>query len=313
LALVFLLWNPGALVGDGSHDRGENGIWLAHGWIGADAWFTRYRKEGEFSKYRGVEAVRGLRTRLRTHGIRDLYPHLAPTTDEGGLLPVDPVQLELFLDEFDRERVMPWVGGVWGKQAFPEVAAWRKRFATDIGTLMRDHPRLAGIHVNIEPCRSGSPNFLKLLDDVRAQLPEGKLLSVAAYPPPTGWQPIEDIHWDQSYTRKVAARSDQLAVMMYDTALKDRRFYEELMAKWTVQILDWTPDTEVLLGLAAYEDSGVGYHYADVENVETGLAGVHAGLLELGRMPTNYRGVALYSGWEMDDAEWALLRDRFLR
>ncbi len=40
--LVWLLWTPGLELRDGRHDRSSNAVWLAHGWLGADSWFTRY-------------------------------------------------------------------------------------------------------------------------------------------------------------------------------------------------------------------------------------------------------------------------------
>src|SRR5438034_2866009 len=32
----YLLWSPGLDIRDGRHDRGRNGIWLGHGWLGGD-------------------------------------------------------------------------------------------------------------------------------------------------------------------------------------------------------------------------------------------------------------------------------------
>jgi D-methionine transport system ATP-binding protein len=60
---------------------------------------------------------------------------------------------------------------------------------------------------------SGDSDFLKLLDAIRAVLPKGKLLSIAAYPPPTRWHPFPEVHWEQNYFREVAKRCDQVAVM----------------------------------------------------------------------------------------------------
>lgn len=73
VGLAWLLWNPGTDLRDGRHDRRENGIWLAHGWLGADQWFRIYDKEVEKPSYRSPEALAALASRLRQHGI-----HLPP-------------------------------------------------------------------------------------------------------------------------------------------------------------------------------------------------------------------------------------------
>jgi len=39
LGLAYLLWTPGEVVRDGRFDRGLNGVWLQHGWLGDDEWF----------------------------------------------------------------------------------------------------------------------------------------------------------------------------------------------------------------------------------------------------------------------------------
>jgi hypothetical protein len=176
--------------------------------------------------------------------------------------------------------------------------------------LLRRHPRLAGIHLNVEPWPDGHAGMLTLLEELRAAMPNGTLLSIAAYPPPTRWHPHPEVHWGEAYFQQVASRSDHLAVMMYDTSIRLRKPYVHLMAGWTEQVLDWSGDTPVLLGLPAYEDEGVDYHHPRVENLATGLAGVHAGL-DRGELPDHYRGIAVYSHWTMDESEWQLLADRF--
>jgi hypothetical protein len=68
-----------------------------------------------------------------------------------------------------------------------------------------------------------------------------------------------------------------------------------------------------LLGVPAYEDAGSGYHNPDVENIHNSLMGIHAGLNKMQPLPANYKGIAVYSEWQMDDAKWQSLRTRFLK
>lgn len=102
--------------------------------------------------------------------------------------------------------------------------------------------------------------MLRLLDDLRAALPPGRALSVAAYPPPTLWQSDLEIHWTPSYLREVARRSDQVAVMMYDTGIPLAKPYEALMARWTREVLRDAAPTPVLLGPPTYDDADKPWH-----------------------------------------------------
>ena len=64
LALAYALWTPGLVVKDGRNDKGTNGIWLAHGWLGGDEWFIQNAKNSELSKYRSQESIGALFQKL---------------------------------------------------------------------------------------------------------------------------------------------------------------------------------------------------------------------------------------------------------
>jgi len=91
-----------------------------------------------------------------------------------------------------------------------------------------------------------------------------------------------------------------MVVMMYDTSLRYQKLYQHLMKSWTQNVLDWSGNTMVLLGVPVYDDAGVEYHYPHVENLSNSLAGIHAGLKRYAALPVNYSGIALYSEWEME-------------
>lgn len=310
--VTFYSWRPGLEVHDGRHDRGRNGIWLSHGWLGGDDWFYRHGKTNEFTRYRDPARLLELADKLRRHGITDLFPHLCPAEADGSLPSVDAVQVERFLDGFQGFRVMPWIGGPNPRSARPHDPRWRAAFTSNAARLLTAHPRFAGVQINVEPLTSGDTNFLHLLEELRTALPKDKLISIAAYPPPTVWHPYEDVHWDEAYFRQVARRSDQLAVMMYDAAQKMPRAYQSLMASWTQEVLAWSEGKSVLLGVPTYDDTGVGYHDPKVENLTNALAGIHRGLTRQ-PLPTNYQGVAIYCDWETSPEEWAYLKSHFLR
>lgn len=196
---------------------------------------------------------------------------------------------------------------------FPRDPKWRKHFRESILDLLRIHPKFQGVHINIEPWPSGNQDIVTLLEEIRKILPKGKILSVAAFPPPTFWQPAKEIHWDEAYFRKIAELADQIVVMIYDTSIKHKKFYQHLMASWTKEVLDWTQGTAILLGVPSYKDEGVGYHNPDVENLSNSLQGIYAGLSYYEKIPPNYQGISLYCEWEMDEAKWQYLQEHFLR
>ena len=121
------------------------------------------------------------------------------------------------------------------------------------------------------------------------------------------------VHWDQEYYEMVSGHADQIVAMMYDTSLQHQKLYQHLMRSWTREILAWSGVTHVLLGVPVYEDAGVNYHYPHVENLKNSLTGIHAGLAGYNHLPENYRGIAIYSEWEMEPEEWDYLRVNFCK
>ncbi len=311
LALAYLVWSPGKSVRDGRHDLSANGIWIQHGWLGDDSWFKRNRKDKTlFRNHRQIQKLADL---LAGHGVKYVFPHVCPCRPDGKIAPVDLVQTERFLDHFQDFAVVPWIGGVLDVHCAPGSAQWRANFVSSAVDLLQKHPRLAGVQLNIEPMPSGNSDFLTLLDELREAMPAGRILSVAAYPPPTKWHPFPEVHWDESYFRQVAQRADQLAPMMYDTALRLPKLYQYLMSAWTSEVLDWSGDAQVLLGVPVYDDAGVRYHLPHVENLQNALLGIHAGLSRTRSLPANYAGVAIYCEWEMDQQEWDYFRKEFAK
>src|ERR1041385_2128273 len=309
--LAYLAWSPGLDVLDGRHDRERNAIWISHGWLGSDAWFIRNAKTNEYSRYRDPSSIRNLVDKSRRHDITNVFPHLCPAESDGHLPKVDAAQTERFLDVLDGFRVMPGIGGPNGSSVRLRNARWRSTFASEVSNLLLAHPRFSGVHLNVEPLASGETNFLVFLEELRSSLPPGKLLSVAAYPPPTRWHPYNDLHWEQNYFREVARRCDQLAVMMYDVGQRVPKMYQWLMADWTQEVLVWSEDKPVLLGVPTYDDFGVEYHHPDVENLTNALLGVHRGLSRQA-LPGSYQGVAIYCDWETSETEWTYFENHFL-
>lgn len=308
LSIIYWLLPAGKDFNDSEHDKMENGIWLSHGFLGDDLWFKLNQRD--INLFRNREKLEELFAKLQKNHFKFIYPHLCPAKPNGHIANYSTEQVELLLDVADdyQLEVLPWVGGVLNESAIIHNPKWRAGFVESIRGMLKEHPRLAGVQINIEPLPSGDRDFLLLLDEVKQAIGD-KMLSIAAYPPPTFWQPSENIHWELEYLEEVAKRSDQLAVMMYDTSIRLDKFYIRLMRRWSNELNQITENTscKLLLGVPVYEDYGVGYHYPNVENLENGLSGIAGG-----NIGHNYQGVAVYCEWTMDDEEWLIWR-RFIR
>ncbi len=173
------------------------------------------------------------------------------------------------------------------------------------------------MHLNVEPWKSGDAEMLQLLDDLRAVLPPGKILSVSGYPPQSEWYPLR-LAWSRDYYREVAARVDQIAVMLYDSSLHDAKLYQFFVARWASAVLSWTRDsrTEILFGVPTYGAAGpkLGplYHDPRVENLPNTVAGLHRALSQFAPPPPHYAGAAIYSEWETGADEWNAWRRDWL-
>ena len=302
----YWVWQPGS--NDPLPEYSNNAIWLGHGWLGDDSWFSRNNRNKE--DFRSVEKISALFKKLSDNKISTVYPHLCPAQLNGKIAPYDSEQIERFLDIAEQYniKVIPWIGGVYEESARPANEKWRKNFVLSVDELLKKHPRLAGVQVNIEPMPESEVGFIKLLDELRPEMP-GKILSIAAYPPPTAWHRFPDVHWELSYIKRLTDHCDQLAVMMYDTAIPLEKFYIKLMTDWTDQLASAVSsgNCELLLGIPAYEDTGVGYHHPRVENIFSALKGIAgAG----GKLQAS--GIAIYCEWEMDENKWAVWR-KFIR
>ena len=287
-ALFFVLiiahwrWQPGLTVRDGRDDLNRNALWIGHGWLGAESWFAN-DSAAQKARFRDARQIEQLAQLCRKNGVRDLYPHLTPTQSDGAMANADDAQIERFLDNTRGLRVMPWIGGRMGQHIEPRDAIRSARFVQSVGELMRRHPRLAGVHLNVEPWKSDDGAMLQLLDGLRAAIGPSKTLSASTYPPRDGWHPFK-LTWSRTYYRQVAARCDQIAPMFYDTSIHDAKLYQWTYARWTQTLLDWTRDSnvQIVFGVPTYGAAGptLGplYHDERVETLTGALAGLHRGL-----------------------------------
>ena len=288
-----------------------NAVWSAHKWVGESHSEAAYDEFAEL---------------LARHRITDVYFHAGPLTGEGLIGQAKYPNARALLAAMRRRapsvRLHAWIGQVERRGGGPlDLAddATRANIVLTAGDFI--NLGFDGIHYNIEPVYSGDPDLLALLDATAPVTRErGKLLSMAAdeLSPLPGLEYVARLFvrqaglWRADYYREVAARTDQLAVMMYDTAMPFDWLYGAIVAWETWRLRDIVgPDTTLFMGVPTYEDEHFGFHPA-AENMRSGLRGIGIGQsLGAPSAGPNF-GAAIYAGWTTDEEEWSTWRRDWL-
>ena len=165
-----------------------------------------------------------------------------------------------------------------------------------------------GLHLNAEMIAEGDSPYLQSLDRIRKELPPGTFLSVTAHPlrpvkPVTALPyPAPAHHWSQDYLKQVAQRSDQIALMAYDSGLVFPRDYLNWVAYQTAASQEALQDvdSELLVGLPTSEE-WTPSHQTQAETIRIALNGLRAGISD------RLDGIGIYPFWETDAGEWQLI------
>jgi len=300
--LVYFAYIPGGDANPHPFNHDRNAVWLEHRWLE-----TRH-STGE---------MESLFQKLRRRGVGYAFPHLIPFDARGKLTPHDREQMRAFLAVARRVapdlRILPWVGGLRvgykrhraGTVSLADLTQ-RQRIVAEVRGLMDEG--FDGIHLNIEPINDGNVEFLALLRSLRNAVGPGRVLSLAAIrPAPVGIPFAPNFVWSPDYYARVAAVSDQIVIMAYDTAIPTpplyRRYLTWSTASVTGALVASGSDARVLMGVPTYEDFGF-MHRRGVETIDNALLGIVAGLRGLGAGGT-FEGVALYAEWTTGDEDWA--------
>ncbi|GAA5017305.1 hypothetical protein [Kitasatospora paranensis] len=284
--------------------RGRDAVWLGHAWV-----------DGR----RGEADLTALAARLDGTGVHDLYVHTGPLEHDGSLRAGLAPRAARFVADVHRRlpgiRVQAWLGD----EVEPEKDALdldRADVRERVAGSARQTLALGfdGVHLDLEPVRSGSAGFLALLDGVHAvTAAAGVPLSVAA----PQIDPLPGLHrvgvvaaghgkwWSQAYFGRVAARVEQIAVMTYDTAMPVEALYGGYVAQQTGLALAATPaGVDLLIGLPAYREDTFSHR----GSAETVAAAVRGARLALGGRDRQAFGLALYVDYTATPADWAAYR-----
>jgi hypothetical protein len=300
LALAFgvgrLLFQPATHLSGQAFNQGENAAWLSVDWVNAA---------------HSPDEISALADELVAHKITTIYVFTS-YLKEHGAFNTSYNHAEDFVSALHEAApyvsVQAWLGLPlqYVDLSEDDVRATIADFST---TLVAD-AGFDGIHLDPEPIYDNDPDVLALLEDVRAALGPEPTLSIATRrlwsltAERERWVPGRWF-WSASYYRQVAARVDEIAVMVYDSALPLAPAYR-LWTKCQViglsRALD-NSDVTLFVGVPASEER-TRTHRPAAENVRSGLQGVIDGLNDARAIPSAVAGIAIYPYWEMDTADW---------
>ena len=286
------LAHPGAPT----RNRAENGLWLRY------TWYFGQKSDAD---------IEALARRLQAEQVRYAYFHVRGITPNGTLKFHHLAPARRLLSALHRQapgvKALAWIyaGNANGegsvnlsqpnvRQAMAAEARW---LVTQCG--------FDGVQWDYEICPDGNGDFLKLLQETRAALPPGKLLSAAV--PLWLPAPLDRFGWSDGYFEQVAACCDQMAVMCYDSGCWLPRGYVALVHQQVVHVSTAAARGDsrcrVLFGLPTYGRGGLSHH-APAENIRMALIGVREGLADPRAAPSVVAGVAPFADYTTQPSEW---------
>jgi hypothetical protein len=290
---------------------GRNALWLRHSWVGENKSDDEYRK---------------LADRLRELRISDAFFHVGPMTADGTVLNEKYPYAEQLLTAlklyYPTLHVEAWIGQVEKKGGGP-LDISKDSIRVNIVKTAESFLDLGfdGIHYNIEPIYSGDKDILDLLKRTsEVTKSREKILSLATdeLEPFIGADKLARTFssragfWSRDYYQEVAKYTDQIAVMMYDTALPYPNMFSNFTAWETYNLRNLLPSNTVLfMGIPTYDDKRWSFH-SKAENMSSGILGIRAGLERVKGDSLNNFGTAVYAEWTTDEKEWQTYEKEWL-
>jgi hypothetical protein len=186
---------------------------------------------------------------------------------------------------------------------------------SDFSQRMIDDFDFNGVFLNVVPVINGDESYLSLLRKVRATIGENADLAVAV---PPDWTPTDagiavpkqiepGTIWDESYKQRVALLADQIFVAAYNAGFDNPDDYSAWIAyqvkTYAQAIADLATTTELIIGVPTY-DAAPPDHDPAIENAQSAIKGITAGLSQAGAAAQFVRGIGIYAEWETTADEW---------
>ncbi|RYG95137.1 MAG: hypothetical protein EON58_14805 [Alphaproteobacteria bacterium] len=295
---AFYPWGSALTAPSGDH--GENGLWIRYTWY--------------FGQHRDTEITQ-LASDCQKRGVAYAYFHVRYIGKSGNLRFHYPDEARHLNQVFHKSapgvKSIAWifVGNTRAGGAHPDLsdAALRRRMVAEAKLLVTEYG-FDGVQWDYEICPDGDTGLLALLEETRADLPEGATISLAT----ALWSPVltnkMGYGWSEEYFAKLAARTDQLCVMGYDSGFYLPRAYAGLMAEQVRRVCRATVQgnskCRVLIGVPTYSRGGASHH-APAENLRIALRGVREGYGSLSAEERAvFAGIALFADYTTQVDEW---------
>lgn len=316
--VVLLIWvlfiglssnQPGSFF-----NKGHNAVWIGHEWVGEQ------KSDAEILK---------LVTNLKKYQIDTVFVHAGPLKEDGSIDP-ETYQYAIYFVEkakkFDPNiHYQAWLGQIRNRINLADETV-RHNIAKQ-SFIMADLVGFDGIHFDIEPVWDNDDDFIKTLKESREAIygyaampdPGDKKISVAMaefIPGGLIWLSsnlfeFKNFNTEVNY-KNVAQYADQIVVMAYDTGIDLPWLYHWLVKEQTIWLSNLVVEKELFIGLPAYDEEKEGFN-PRVETLENGLKGVVDGLNNLRSEEDTFAGVAIYPYWEIDESEWKIYEDLFIK
>lgn len=287
-------------------NKGNNAVWIGHEWVG------EYRSDGD---------IQQLIENLKKYQFNTVFVHVGPLKEDGT---IDPETYKYSIDfvekvkKFDKDiRVQAWLGQLRGKLDLGDTDI--RHNVVNQAMVLAQLVGFDGIHFDIEPVWDNDLDFIQLLKETRKTLSDDKSISVALaefVPESLIWM-LDGVYEFKNYNsqvnyKNVAQFADQIVVMVYDTGIKNAYIYKWLVQEQTIWLSDLLDGKEVFVGIPAYDEDKEGFD-PKIENIKNGLQGVINGLNNLRSDDDNFAGVAIYPYWEIDEEEWGIYENSWLK
>lgn len=289
----------------GAHfNRGTNTAWLAVEWV---------------SQPHRADEILTLSLDLAERQITTIYVYTSYYKPEGNFNPTYAHAKEFVtvMKGFAPDLIVQaWIGLPLDTMNLGSRAV--RRDVVDFCVTLMQNVGFDGLHIDPEPVEDGDKSMLALLDEMRQALNPEAILSIAGrriWPifPTIRWPFVGRWCWGTSYYQKVARHVDEIAVMVYDSALPTSGLYR-YWTKFQVIALSRAlaySDVRLFIGIPTSEET-TSTHKPAAENMRSGLRGTIDGLNDWATWTNVVTGIAIYPYWETDAREWETYRSLWL-
>lgn len=179
-----------------------------------------------------------------------------------------------------------------------------------------------GILLDVKPLFDENDDFIRLIRSVRAAIGLDRPIAVAVpadlTPTAPGLAPLASIApgtmWSSNYKQRVLVSADEVVLLMYQSYRQDTLDYINWVAYHVETYINLLGgDTRILVSIPNYGGPSAA-HNPSVETMSAALDGVILGVSRLAEDDKSLlTGVAIFSDEELDQSQWNLYRETWLR